>query len=97
VVRPNLVVGPDDDICAGQVIKGVANVGELLNTPAILDASHLQDHRDGGLVDGLENPCGYEPGIRDELAEHLLEPSHRRGVLCRLDIPDVYHDGTLIY
>jgi hypothetical protein len=71
------------------MVKGFANVGQLLETLAVFHASHLHDGRDRGLVGGLENPCRHESGIVDDLAEHLIQMPDSDGYLCGIYLPHV--------
>ncbi len=96
--RPDLVVKPDDQVRrAVQVVKWFANTGQLLKTLAVFHASHFHDGRDRGFVGGLENSCRHEPGILDDLAEHLIETPNSNSFVCGIDLPHMEEYWALVH
>jgi hypothetical protein len=98
VIRLDLVVEPEDDIHRSrQVVKRLANRGELLKALAIFDASHFHEGSNRRSVDALKHPGGYKAGVCGDLAKHLVEMLGGKALVRRIHGPDVDKNGAFLH
>ena len=95
----DLVVQGDDEV-VGTVLHGVqrlANFGQFLQALAILGGSHLDQSGNRRPIGACQDPCGDEPRIVVDMAEHLGELLDKPRLRLRMHVPDVKEHRTLIH